>query len=437
MGRMAEFSTVGELIARFIRRKGQSRSARSVELFGWLDYALGNIIFFAPQLTVSLLRVPPLGPQGESYLRLVGLLVSGLGMLYIVSGRLNAEGFVFASMLDRPLVPIVMAVLWRRGIMPGALALAFSLSDFGGFLFTAFAWRAERRAAAGAPEGSAVARFIGAIFGFTSGVVRNSRTFHPDGRTFLATVRALAPADPAFARAGERLAGDLLVRAGMGLLKRGMPLWLARIVPDAPSIALRFFNGSAHGEVRLERRPGEDLDLLCTAGGDRLWKLILNLSFGGFWGGLDRFNFARNVYFAEVSHEVEGSDLDLWIRLAPTAAWKDATAPLSRDLAGRDEGLTRAIADDATINIEAQRAGAGAQPFVPIAEIRFAQEVTIDQETLHFDPGEGRGFAAHGFLTTLRYTVYPAAVRKRPHSRQEREDRGREGFWRRWGRFLD
>ncbi|MES1172034.1 MAG: hypothetical protein ABUL77_02250 [Bacteroidota bacterium] len=183
---MAELSTAGELVGRFLRRQDQTRSARSVELFGWLDLVLGNLIFFAPQLTETVLGVPPLVPQGESFLRLVGLLVSGLGMLYIVSGRLNAEGFVFASMLDRPLVPVVMAVLWCRGIMPGGLAVAFSVSDFGGFLFTLFAWRAERRTGApnskqtedqtedqtndGASRGSGFARALGAVFGFTSGV---------------------------------------------------------------------------------------------------------------------------------------------------------------------------------------------------------------------------------------------------------------------------
>ena len=64
-------------------------------------------------------------------------------MLYIASGRLNAEGFVFASMLDRPLVPVAMAILWYHEIIPGPLALIFSIQDFGSFLWTLFTWRAE------------------------------------------------------------------------------------------------------------------------------------------------------------------------------------------------------------------------------------------------------------------------------------------------------
>ncbi len=73
----------------------------------------------APHFAAELLRMPPLVLQGADYLKLVALLVGGLGMLYIVSGRLNAEGFVLASLLDRPLVPPVMAVLWYLGIIPG------------------------------------------------------------------------------------------------------------------------------------------------------------------------------------------------------------------------------------------------------------------------------------------------------------------------------
>jgi hypothetical protein len=92
---------------------------------------------------VGLLHLPLLVEQAENYFRLVGILVSGVGMLYVVSGRLNAEGFVFASMLDRPLVPIAMAILWHLEIIPGPLALIFSIQDFGSFLWTFVTWRSE------------------------------------------------------------------------------------------------------------------------------------------------------------------------------------------------------------------------------------------------------------------------------------------------------
>jgi hypothetical protein len=128
---------------RLLSAEGQSRSAKAVEVFGWLILIEGTIVLFAPHFSASLIGIPPLSDQSANYYRLVGLLVSGLGMLYIASGRLNAEGFVFASMLDRPVVPIAMAILWYHGIIPGPLALIFSLQDFGSFLWTLFAWRSE------------------------------------------------------------------------------------------------------------------------------------------------------------------------------------------------------------------------------------------------------------------------------------------------------
>jgi hypothetical protein len=131
------------MFRRLFTAEGQSRSARTVEIFGWLILVEGASVVLLPQLAVDLLHLPPLVGQAENYFRLVGILVSGVGMLYVVSGRLNAEGFVFASMLDRPLVPIAMAILWHLEIIPGPLAVIFSLQDFGSFLWTLVTWRSE------------------------------------------------------------------------------------------------------------------------------------------------------------------------------------------------------------------------------------------------------------------------------------------------------
>jgi hypothetical protein len=130
---------------RLLSAEAQSRSAKTVEVFGWLILIEGTIVLFAPDFVASLIHIPPLSDQAANYFRLVGLLVCGVGMLYIASGRLNAEGFVFASLLDRPLVPIAMAILWYQGIVPGRLALIFSIQDFGSFLWTLFTWRGERK----------------------------------------------------------------------------------------------------------------------------------------------------------------------------------------------------------------------------------------------------------------------------------------------------
>jgi hypothetical protein len=135
----------GEMLGRLISAEGQGRAAKTVEVFGWLIMIEGSLMLFAPDLVASVLGLPALVDQAANYLRIVGLLAGGVGMLYVVSGRLNAEGFVFASLLDRPLVPPIMAVMWFQGFIPGPLALAFAVSDFGSFLWTLSAWRAQQR----------------------------------------------------------------------------------------------------------------------------------------------------------------------------------------------------------------------------------------------------------------------------------------------------
>jgi hypothetical protein len=139
-------SSFRETFRRLRQAEGQSRTAKTVEVFGWLILIEATVILFAPHFVASVLHLPPLGEQGANYFRLVGLLAEGIGMFYFVCGRLNAEGFVFASLLDRPLVPPVAALLWYLNILPGPLALVFAVQDFGTFLWTLATWRAERRA---------------------------------------------------------------------------------------------------------------------------------------------------------------------------------------------------------------------------------------------------------------------------------------------------
>ena len=137
---MSEFA---EMLHRLLSARGQSRSAKSVEVFGWLILFEGSLVVLFPHFVALILNLPALVEQAANYFRLVGLLVSGVGMLYIASGRLNAAGFVFASLLDRPLVPFAMVILWYLEIIPGPLALIFSIQDFGSFLWTLKTWRAE------------------------------------------------------------------------------------------------------------------------------------------------------------------------------------------------------------------------------------------------------------------------------------------------------
>ncbi len=136
---------LGEMFARLLSRAGQSRAAKTVEWYGWLILLEGGVILLFPNAVASILRFELTTVEGANMLRMVGLLVGGVGMLYTVSGRLNAEGFVFATLLDRPLVPPIVAVLWYFGFLPGTLALLFAVEDFATFLWTLFVWRSEIR----------------------------------------------------------------------------------------------------------------------------------------------------------------------------------------------------------------------------------------------------------------------------------------------------
>jgi len=136
------------MFAQLLNAAGQGRAAKTVELFGWLILLESLVLFVAPHFAASLLHLPVLSEQASNYVRLVGLLVGGVGMLYVVSGRLNAQGFVFASLLDRPLVPPIMAALWLVNMIPWQLALLFAIQDFGSFLWTLGAWRKEQQRAA-------------------------------------------------------------------------------------------------------------------------------------------------------------------------------------------------------------------------------------------------------------------------------------------------
>ncbi|MBA3651617.1 MAG: hypothetical protein H0W66_09115 [Chthoniobacterales bacterium] len=62
-------------------RPEQSRTARTVELYGWILLLEGGAILFFPGEIAALLRFSLLHPQAENFLRLVGLLAAGVGLL--------------------------------------------------------------------------------------------------------------------------------------------------------------------------------------------------------------------------------------------------------------------------------------------------------------------------------------------------------------------
>ena len=125
--------------------QGQSRAAKTVEIYGWIIFFEGGFLLLFPNTMADLLHFGPVNAQASGFLRMIGVLVSGIGLLYLLSGRLNAEGFVFATLLDRPLVAPIVGLLWYIGALPGVLALLFAIEDSASWLWTLLTWQAERR----------------------------------------------------------------------------------------------------------------------------------------------------------------------------------------------------------------------------------------------------------------------------------------------------
>ena len=227
------------------------------------------------------------------------------------------------------------------------------------------------------------------------------------------------------------------MRIGMGVMKRGMPAWIAKLVPDAPSIASRFFTVSEDGstspatlhlnQIPLPFHPGKDFDLLATAGGDRLWKLIWNLATGGE-------STVSNLSIISPTHTTQTYRIESHPPALPsgfgsgTGAESRTSNRTLRKTLKRASRLSPTPARRMLSSIEVQPVDSSSASFKPIATIRFERELDIDQEALHFYPFSGRGFEPYGFFTGLRRCVYPASVQSRPHDRLQRAQREHRPF---------
>ncbi|HEX9146198.1 MAG TPA: hypothetical protein VGA09_18160 [Candidatus Binatia bacterium] len=116
-----------EIFRQLIAAPAQSRAAKIVEVFGWLILFEGSAVLLFPGFAAALLHLPELAQQGENYFRLVGL--AGQRSRHALCGKRASQrrGIIFASLLDRPLVPLAMAILWYLDITPWPLALVYSI----------------------------------------------------------------------------------------------------------------------------------------------------------------------------------------------------------------------------------------------------------------------------------------------------------------------
>ena len=131
------------MFERLLSPPEQSRAAKTVEIYGWISFLESGLLLLVPDFMARLIHFGPLTPQASGFLRLIGMLISGFGMLYLLSGRLNTEGFVFATLIDRPFVAPTTALLWYFGALPGPVALLFAIEDSTSWLWTLLTWQVE------------------------------------------------------------------------------------------------------------------------------------------------------------------------------------------------------------------------------------------------------------------------------------------------------
>jgi hypothetical protein len=132
------------MFKRLLWPREQSRAAKTVEIYGWIIFLECGLLLLFPDFIARPLHFGPLTPQAAGFLRLIGMLVSGFGTLYFLSGRLNAEGFF--RHIDRSAIrrtDHAYAVVF--GGLPGPFALLFAIEDSARWLWTLLTWRAEQR----------------------------------------------------------------------------------------------------------------------------------------------------------------------------------------------------------------------------------------------------------------------------------------------------
>jgi len=99
------------MFKRLLSASEQSRAAKTVEIYGWMIFLEGGLLLLFPDFMARLMHFGPLTARLLDFLRLIGMLASGFRMLYLLSRRLNTEGFAFCY-IDRS--AISSHRLWPR-----------------------------------------------------------------------------------------------------------------------------------------------------------------------------------------------------------------------------------------------------------------------------------------------------------------------------------
>jgi hypothetical protein len=117
-----------------------SRAALSTKLFAAYLFLLGAVFVIAPNLLLSLFRIP----SAEGWVRIVGLLAFNIGAYGWVAARNEYKAFFVASVWMRVEVWLVLTALAVLGLVPPVIAL-FGVADLIGGVWTHYCLRSDAR----------------------------------------------------------------------------------------------------------------------------------------------------------------------------------------------------------------------------------------------------------------------------------------------------
>jgi len=118
-------------------------AARSVSVFGSYLLLLGLALLLIPNPLLALFRLPP---TEEVWIRVVGMVVTFLGVYYRAAAAAELRPFFLATVLLRTSVPIFFLIFILAGWTEWPM-LGFGLVDAAGALWT---WTALKRSGAAA-----------------------------------------------------------------------------------------------------------------------------------------------------------------------------------------------------------------------------------------------------------------------------------------------
>ncbi len=119
-----------------------SRASRSLFVFGIYLELLGPVLIVAPNALLDLFGV---ARTHEVWIRLLGVVVGGVGVYYLLAARAGFRPVIVASVPVRLALMAFVATFVALGYAAPAV-LVFGGADVAGAVWTASALRAERRA---------------------------------------------------------------------------------------------------------------------------------------------------------------------------------------------------------------------------------------------------------------------------------------------------